>query len=141
MSNDEPKPPGDLIIATSPERILVRIQPDGTVIYGPEYTPDEAATVLWTALAKKRVEAVEREALIGHIEYMMLKLGNQDLLNERYRIQANSDAGTPNDQFQAERSHQQLEVYVHQIIELARGLALRDRKPEEPPAPPPGTLN
>jgi hypothetical protein len=133
MSSSEPKAPGDLIIATSADRILVRIQPDGTITYGPDYTPDEAATVLWRALAKQRVEAVEREALMGHIEHMMVKLGEQDLLNERYRIQANSDAGTPHDKFQAERAHQQLEVYVHQVLELARSLALRDRKPVGPP--------
>lgn len=124
MSNER-EDTGELVIATSRGRVLVRIQKDGTLTYGPEYTPDEAADVFWHALARRRAEANVREGLLGHIEQVMLKLGQQDLRNEQCQIKARSDSATPDDVFQAERTHSQLEVYVHQLIELARGLALR----------------
>lgn len=31
---------------------LVEIQPDGTITYGPNYSPDEAAKMLWEAIAQ-----------------------------------------------------------------------------------------
>lgn len=142
MEPDDPDA-GDLVIGTSHARVLLRIKRDGRIEYGPDYTPDEAAEIFWKALAKKRTEAVEREALMGHIEHVMLQLGEQDLRYEQCQIKAKSDVGTPHDSFQEERARGQLEVYMHQLIELARGLALRGRPQPPPPpeeSPPPGTV-
>lgn len=123
---------GELVIATSRERVLVRIQKDGTLTYGPDYTPDEAAEVFWRAFARRRAAANVREGVLGHIEHLMIKLGNQDLRNEQCQLKAQSEHATADDHFQAERTHAQLEVYVHQLIELARGLALREEKAAVP---------
>jgi len=131
---------GELVIATSPERVLVRIKPDGTITYGPEYTPDEAARVLWEALAKQRKHAVEREAIMAHIEHVLIKLGDQDLVYEQCQIRAKAEDATHDDAFQEERAAQQFNVYIHQIIELARGLALRGKKDPGPVSPPEGTV-
>jgi hypothetical protein len=132
---------GELVIATSPERVLVRIQRDGTIIYGPDYTPDEAARILWEAIARQRVDAAEREALVGHIEHVLIKLGEQDLRYEQCQLAAKAENATHDDAFQEERAAQQWNVYVHQVVELARGLALRLRgKPPGPPSPPEGTV-
>ena len=41
---------------------LVTIHPDGTLEYGPDYTPDEAARVFWDAMAAR---AQSMDALYG----------------------------------------------------------------------------
>jgi hypothetical protein len=46
--------PGELVLGTNRDRILVRIQPDGQLLYGKDYDPNEAAEVFWTALATKQ---------------------------------------------------------------------------------------
>lgn len=35
---------------------LVTIKPDGTIVYGPNYTPDEAARVFWEALGRAKCQ-------------------------------------------------------------------------------------
>lgn len=59
MDDDRPSK-NDLVIDTPAGGALVIVKPDGRLVYGPGYTPDAAATALWEALARKRVEA-ERE--------------------------------------------------------------------------------
>lgn len=43
---------------------LVRIHPDGTLEYGPNYTPDEAARTFWDAM---RHHLPTRCAACGHV--------------------------------------------------------------------------
>ena len=146
MSNEDRKPPegrpGELVIGTSQDRILVRIASDGTLTYGPEYTPDEASKVFWEAMAKQRVQHEERLVLMAHVEKLLARIGEQDLRTETARIMA-AETKNPHDEFQAERAIGQLEVLVNEMIELARGIALRDRSNGSPPpaAPPNVTLN
>jgi hypothetical protein len=147
MSDDDQRlpegRPGELVIGTSPERILVRIAADGTLTYGPEYTPDEAAQVFWQALARQREGGEEKMVLLAHVEKLLARIGEQDLRTETARMQA-SETKSAHDEFQAERATGQLEVLVHELIELARGIALRDRdnaKAAPPKGAPPSTLN
>ncbi len=71
----------------------------------------------------------------------MLKLGEQDLRYEQCQNAARAPGSTPHDVFQEERAAKQWEMHVHQLVELARGLALRNKKEEENPPPTPSTLN
>ena len=45
------EPPSMLQINGSHNEMLVAIKQDGTIEYGPNYTPDEAARVFWEAIA------------------------------------------------------------------------------------------
>lgn len=135
--------PGELVIGTQ-GRVLVRIQPDGQLRYGEGYTPDEAAEEFWTAMALKRAGMQERLMHLGILEQMLTRLGRADIRCERARIHASRDEATAEDNFVAERTMAQLESLVHQIIELGRGLALRQGEeppqyPDGSPAPPPQT--
>src|SRR5690606_28766198 len=98
MSDDKPSD-NDLVIRTA-SRILVTIKPDGRLVYGDGYTPDEAARALWEALARKRAEAgsaephgirlataaevglLEMEARFNEWEPAMIELAKADAANE-----------------------------------------------------------
>lgn len=135
--SEEQKPSNELSIVTSEGRVLVRIAPDGTLTYGPGYSPDEAAVEFWEAMARRRVDYEERLVFFTSVEHLLVRLGKQDLITEKARIQATSDGATPHDHFTAERAVGQLEVLAHELIELGRGLALREmNKPDEIPAAP-----
>ena len=55
--------PGNIVIRPVHNRPpLVTIHPDGTLEYGPDYTPDEAARVFWDAMAAR---AQSMETLYG----------------------------------------------------------------------------
>ena len=47
------EPPSTLQINGSHSEMLVAIKPDGTIKYGPDYTPDEAARAFWEALGTR----------------------------------------------------------------------------------------
>jgi hypothetical protein len=127
----------DLVIATTGGRELVRIKPDGTLIYGPEYTPDEAAMVFWKALAQRRAEATEQELVFRHMETALLALGRADLENEiaQMRAKALQEAGEPTGSavLAAHKAEQAWLRQVHEVTELARGLA--ERAKAEPATP------
>lgn len=121
----------DLVVVTSSGFLIVRIRPDGTVTFGEGYTPDEAAKAFWQSVANARVEDEASRVLAEHTEGLLIKLGEQDLRYEECQRKAQSDEGTHHDAYQAERARGQLEMYVHQLIELARGLVLRNRANQE----------
>lgn len=141
------KDPKELVIGTSSDRVLVKIGPDGSLTYGPDYTPDEAAKAFWEAMAARRKDYEERLLFFAHVERLLARMGEQDLRTEQMRITALSKDATPVDKFNAERALGQLEVLVHEVLELSRGVALRDRenrKDEDegsPPTPPKHLLN
>ena len=57
--------------------VLVRIAADGTLTYGPEYTPDEAAKMFWEALARRRADYEERLVFLAHVEKLLARIGEQ----------------------------------------------------------------
>lgn len=119
--------PGDLIIGTSRERMLVLIKADGRLEFGPDYKPDEAAMVFWEAMGRQRFQYEERILLIQHMEAILTRVGAADLRVEQLRTAAadgDADAGQ-----QAGGALVALERLVHQAIELGRGLA---RRPDMP---------
>lgn len=124
----------DLVIATG-GRLLVIIQPDGTLQYGPTYQPDEAALIFWEAMARRRQHYEERMLLYAHIEQLLVRVGERDLEYERQARRA-MEEGLPDqekaqrDQY-AELARRQLEMQVHQVIELSRGLLRRGPQDEE----------
>jgi hypothetical protein len=136
MTQDLKNKPGELVIGTSADRILVRIQTDGTLEYGPDYTPDEAAQVFWQEMARQRADFEAKDILTRHLEGLLKKLGAQDLRYEQCQRAASGPEASDHDRFQEERARGQLEAYVHQVIEIARGLALRDQVNEAERTPP-----
>lgn len=120
--------PGDMAIGTSRERILVVIRTDGSLVYGPEYTPDEAAVVFWEEMGRRRLEMEERLLLIHHMEAILTRLGSADLHNqvasERLRASVNNENLRV-----AQRAQATLERAMHNAIELGRGIA---RRPDIP---------
>ena len=116
--------PGELVIGTQ-GRVLVRIQPDGQLRYGEGYTPDEAAETFWTILALKRKGMEDRLRHLSILEQLLVRVGQADLQTERARLKAHSEEATEHDRFMAEMAIHNLELLVHQAIELGRGLALR----------------
>jgi hypothetical protein len=124
--------PGDLVIATSASRMLVRIHPDGQITYGPEYTPDEAAVTFWTAMAMRRVEMEERLIQFSMQEQLLLRIAEADVTYERAQRAALAEGASENDRFTEERARANLEARVHQLIEFSRGLL---RRPDVNPTP------
>lgn len=123
--------PNELVIGTSAERILVRIQPDGTILYGPDYTPDETAVIFWETMARRRVQFEERLVLFGHMERLLVAIGEADLANEHAQVAAGQD-GAPDDvRSRAVTANTRLEQMVHRVIELGRGMALAWRTARE----------
>src|SRR4051812_37678408 len=89
--------PGDLVIATSTARVLVRIHPDGQITYGPEYTPDEAAVTFWTAMAMRRADMEVRLTQFSMQERLLLGIAEADVTYERAQRAALAEAATEND--------------------------------------------
>lgn len=56
-------PPALLHIGGQANELLVEIHPDGSLVYGPTYTPDAAAQVFWQALADGNPLKGENDAL------------------------------------------------------------------------------
>lgn len=123
--------PGELVIATSADRVLVRIRKDGTIVYGEDYTPDEAAKVLWEAVARQRQEDETRRILFSHLEHLLQQLGEQDLRYEACQKAARAPKASAHDKFQEERAANQWEMLIHQVVEFARGFALQKRQAPE----------
>jgi hypothetical protein len=57
-------PPPTITISGENSSPLVKIQPDGTLEYGPDYDPDEAARRFWEAM---RVHLPTRCGNCGHV--------------------------------------------------------------------------
>lgn len=120
---------GDLVIGTSHHRILLIIKADGTLRYGPEYRPDEAAMVFWEAMGQKKLEMEDRLLVIGHMEAILTRLGDADLRAESARRIAANEPGNEILEVQAQEAIHRLEQIMSQAIELGRGLI---RRPEVP---------
>lgn len=125
-------PPGSLIIGTL-GRPLVIIHPDGSLIYGPDYTPEEAAVTFWEEMGRRRLQMEERLLLIHHMDAVLTRLGVTDLHNQAAteRLQGRIS----DDNLRAAQAAQRaLERAVHNAIELGRGMA---RRPDmiQTPAP------
>lgn len=120
--------PNDLVIGTSRRRILVVIKPDGQLVFGPDYRPDEASQVFFRALAQRRYEDEDRRLLNNHMEGVLSRLGAVDMrLEDLRRRSANGDPDAIRD---AGSVHAQLESIMHQAIELGRALAKRPDVPQ-----------
>lgn len=114
--------PGDLIIATSEARELVRIHPDGTLTYGPEYTPDEAAVTFWTEMGRRRLQMEERLIQIQAMEQLLARVASADIAYETAQRRAHTETAIDHDKLMEEMSRRSLESRVHELIEYARGL-------------------
>lgn len=153
VKSDEPRPAAtpsfsdrvgknDLVIGTSRERILVIVKADGTLEYGPEYTPDEAAVTFWEAMGRRRLEMEDRLLVIQHMEGLLTRLGRQDMVVETLRRGAQDEENPQRKralELRAADETRRLEMYVHQTLELGRGLARRPevnapQVPEQVPA-------
>lgn len=121
--------PGDMVIGTSIDRILVTIKSNGTLEFGPEYKPDEAAMIFWEAMGQKRLEMEDRLLLIGHMEAILTRLGEADLRAESARRTAINDPTNMELERVAVEAVRRLERIMSQTIELGRGLI---RRPEVP---------
>jgi len=120
---------GDMVIATSAQRLLVIIKADGRLLFGPEYRPDEAAMVFWEAMGQKKLQMEDRLLVIGHMEAVLTRMGDADLRAESARRVAANDPGNTELEIQANEAVHRLERVVSQAIELGRGLI---RRPEIP---------
>ena len=139
---DEPRPPtpeeevarahpGELVIATSPQRVLVRILRDGTVLYGPEYTPDEAAVTLWTAIGARRpyFDARMRYMDLLELHVALIAVADQAYEAAQNALRAALGNAETTERFREELrqredlSRRALETRVHGMIEFAREFA------------------
>jgi hypothetical protein len=125
--------PTELVVGTA-SNPLVTIAKDGTLTYGLNYTPDEAARAFWEMMAKRRHDYEERLVFFAHVEQLLAKLGEQDLRTEALRNKAAAPDATPHDDFQAQRAIDQLGLYADEMFKFARGMALRDRANRQEPA-------
>jgi hypothetical protein len=120
----------DLVIG-SVGNPLVIISPDGTLQYGPNYKPDEAAMIFWEAMARRRVDYEQRMLIFAHMDALLTRVGTRDLECERLRLAALEEGLTDMEKAQreqyAELAMRRLEIEVHQVIELGRGLVRRDQ--------------
>lgn len=121
--------PGDFVIGTSKDRLLVIIKPDGTLEYGPEYRPDEAAVVFWESMGQRRLQMEDRLLVIQHMEAVLTRLGDADLRAESARRVAANEPDNMELERQALEAIHRLERVMGQAIELGRGLI---RRPEIP---------
>lgn len=165
MSANDPSE-NDIVIGTSRSRVLVIIKPDGRLIFGPEYTPDEAAKVFWTRFSRVRAEAHLRELNLrrdlqeNNLLAKLLAAGNADMVCqiardneeelERLKL-ARGPAWTPSEQaallqahLDARASEREVEDAATHLVEIGRALAIA-ALPEDPvsegPAEPPTSLN
>jgi hypothetical protein len=114
--------PGELVIATA-DRVLARIGPDGTVVYGEGATPDEAARELWEAIARHRPHFDARMNYLNLLELHVALLAVADQAYETAQAAAMAPGATENERFREEMSRRSLETRVHGIIEFAREFA------------------
>jgi len=119
--------PGTFTLASSNGRKIVSIDPNGKVTYGEGYTPDAAAEEFWTSMALKRRGMEERLQHLAIMETMLVRMGRADLGHERAQLAAVGGGG--NEQAIAERARMNLTSIVHQVMDLARGLARRPPNP------------
>lgn len=122
----------DMVIGTSAERILVIIKPNGELIFGPEYTPQEASMIFWEYMGRRRFQMEDRILLIQHMEAVLVRLGRADMECQQLRLLAElADEQDPEQKAeltrQAEASVNRLNRVAHEAIELGRGLV---RRPE-----------
>lgn len=128
----EPRPqpevrPGDMAIATSKERVLVVIRPNGQLLFGPDYVPDEAAEIFWSSMALKRIGSERRLRLLAEMESVLTQLGSADMANETARRNFDTVQSTESTEEDLEsarlrcnEAHTRLETAVHNAIEFAR---------------------
>lgn len=122
-------PAGTLVIGTSRHRRLVTFFPDGTMEYGPDYTPDEAAVVLLEAIGRRKLEMDDRLLLVGHMDAVLNQLGTADLRNQAADI-ALRERVTDETLLASRRAQAGLERAMHNAIELGRGMARRPDIPQ-----------
>lgn len=146
MSDNDESPavaPEDLVIRAG-SRILVVVRSDGTIAYGKGYTPDSAALLFWTSVAKARQKAEHEQTLIcQHMEALLARLGQADLQCEEARRRAAQEANPQQRRAlddAATLSMQQLEALVGQAIELGRALVKRPLPIPDMPADLPETV-
>jgi hypothetical protein len=110
--------PGEMVIATA-RGPLVRIQPDGRVIYGEGYTPDETAVTLWEAIGRRRPDF---EARINYLNMLELHVALLYVCDEAYEAaqRARVQDPTEHNRQREELSRASLEMRVHGVIEFAR---------------------
>jgi hypothetical protein len=127
--------PGDVTFGMAEGRCQVLIRADGTVHYGEGYDPDTAARIFWRAIGLAhpnvalRAPDPDEEVRRTHhqtMETMLLRVGRADLHNERAQLRALSDDASEHDHLVAEIAHGNLEIAVHNIIEYARAVTLRN---------------
>src|SRR5271157_1247405 len=66
--------PGTLSICREDGTVIVAICSDGSLTYGPNYTPDEAAEVFWTNMALKKKGMETRLQELGIMETMLIRI-------------------------------------------------------------------
>lgn len=123
----------DMVIGTSAQRVLVIIKPNGELIFGPEYTPQEASMIFWEYMGIRRFQLEDRMLLIQHMEAVLVRLGRADMECQQLRQQAlDAVDNMTKDQLdrQAEAAMGRLNRVAHEAIELGRGLV---RRPEVVP--------
>lgn len=120
--------PRDLVVGSRARPIVV-IRPDGTVQYG--QPPDHAAAAFWEAVGRIRQDHEQQMLRWAQIDDLLTRVGEQDLLTERLRVEAQSagldDVARASRTLTADLAIRRLELLVHQMIELARGLVLGRR--------------
>jgi hypothetical protein len=115
--------PGELVIASGRGGAIVRIQRDGSIVYGEGYTPDEAAVQLWTAIGRQRPHFEERMRYMDLLELHIALLCVADEAYEAAQRAAHVDGASANDHQREELSRHSLEMRVHGLIEFAREFA------------------
>jgi len=124
--------PEDLVIGTNRERVLAIIKPNGDLLFGPGYTPNEAAQVFWEHMAHYRLVMEERFLTVQHMEAILTRLGRADMECERLRTLAASETDPISKEQRsqsAELAVHSLEMIAHQAIELGRALVSRPEIP------------
>lgn len=119
--------PGELVIGTR-KNPIVRIQKDGSVIYGDGYTPDLAAVELWTSIGKRRIDFDRRMQYLDLLELHIALLAVADAAYEAAQRATWASNGSDHERQREERSRASLEMRMHDLIEFAREFA--DRRPD-----------
>lgn len=142
--DDDPSVNSDDLVVRAGSRVLVVVRPDGTVAFGKGYTPDSAALLFWTSVAKARQKAEQEQTLIyQHMEALLARLGQADLQCEEARRRAAMETDPHRRRSlhdAATLSMQQLEALVGQAIELGRALVKRPLPMPDMPADLPETV-
>lgn len=110
MGKDEPSK-NDLILIGTRTGPIVTLKADGSLVYGPGYTPDAAATAFWEAVARKRRAAephvrlatpeeaglLDMEQRFYEWEAALIALAKADAANEIAQTQRNQLVGVVSD--------------------------------------------